>query len=576
MKYKKLGAGLLDAVDDFEAEGDVGLTPHRRALGVIEGTGAKSARMVVFLHCEEKAKLEALEGEGVVINQKHGKVRTAIVALDQIGELSDHRAIKRIEPARFLKPLMDVAPGKVKVPAFKSSSGLTGDGVVVGVVDSGIDPKHPDFAGRIERVWDQTLSGNGVSEGAYGLELSGSLLTTSRDTHGHGTHVAGIAAGAGAVFGGIAPAARLVVVKTDFQDAHIADGVRYIFRVARELGRPAVVNLSLGGHADAHDGTDSLSQIIDEECGPGRIVCCAAGNEGNDNIHAQVALGAPATRTSRFQIPTRTLRTVWLNGWYPGRARLEVSIRTPRGFTTPFQGVLTNGSFRRVHNLADAVVTIETPGPDPANNDINFWVMIRGLNRGPIVGGTWELRVRNTAAAPGRLDVWLLDDEDQPTAIFTGASASDSMKIGSPGSANSALTVASFTTKTAWTDVDGVSRSLGFPLDTISDFSSEGPLRNNARKPDVTAPGAVLVSCLSRDSSGERPFQIDSLYRGMMGTSMATPFMTGLTALLLQRDPTLDPTAAKTLIRRNSRVPGSAAGAFDPKWGFGLIDASGL
>lgn len=576
MKFKKLGAGLLDAVNDFEAEGDAGLTPHRRALGVVGGTDAKSPRMVVFLHCEEKAKLDALEGPGVVINQSYGKVRTAIVAMDQLGELSDHRAIKRIEPARFLRPLMDVAPGKVKVPAFQSSSGLTGKDVVVGIVDSGIDPKHPDFAGRIERIWDQTLAGSGVIEGAYGLELSGALLTSSRDTHGHGTHVAGIAAGAGAVFRGIAPSARLVAVKTDFQDAHIADGVRYIFRVARDLGLPAVVNLSLGGHADPHDGTDSLSQIIDGECGPGRIVCCAAGNEGNDNIHAQIALGSPATRTSRFQIPAGVLRSVWLNGWYPGAARLEVSIRTPRGFTTPFQGVLTSGSFRRVHNLADGVVTIETPGPDPANHDINFWVAIRGLNRGAIRAGVWELRVRNAATASGRLDVWVLDDQDQPTAIFTGPTASDSMKIGSPGCASSALTVASYTTKTSWTNVDGVSLSLGFPIDTISDFSSEGPLRNNAKKPDVTAPGAVIVSCLSRDSSGDRDFQIDSLYRGMMGTSMATPFMTGLTALLLQRNPSLDPAAAKTLIRSNSRVPGAAAGAFDPKWGFGLINALGL
>jgi subtilisin family serine protease len=125
-------------------------------------------------------------------------------------------------------------------------------------------------------------SGPGVAEGSYGLELSGASNESSKDTDGHGTHVAGIAAGAGAKYGGVAPKATLVIVKTDFQDAQIAEGIRYVFRVAGELGLPAVVNLSLGGHFDAHDGSDSLSQLINQESGPGRIVCCAAGNEGSD------------------------------------------------------------------------------------------------------------------------------------------------------------------------------------------------------------------------------------------------------------------------------------------------------
>jgi subtilisin family serine protease len=124
---------------------------------------------------------------------------------------------------------MDVAPGKVHLPAFRNASGLSGSGVVIGVVDSGIDPNHPAFAGRILRIWDQTLPGPGVPEGGYGAELTGTLLTVSRDNHGHGTHVAGIAAGAHPIFGGVAPGAELVIVKSDLQDAHIADGIRYIF-----------------------------------------------------------------------------------------------------------------------------------------------------------------------------------------------------------------------------------------------------------------------------------------------------------------------------------------------------------
>lgn len=140
---------------------------------------------------------------------------------------------------------MDKALAKVKLPGFRSSEGLSGDGVIVGIVDTGIDPNHPDFVGRILRIWDQTVSGPGVAEGSFGLELTGPLISASRDTDGHGTHVAGIAAGAGTKFSGVAPKANFVIVKTSFQDAHIADGIRYIFRVAEQPGRPAVVNLSL-------------------------------------------------------------------------------------------------------------------------------------------------------------------------------------------------------------------------------------------------------------------------------------------------------------------------------------------
>jgi subtilisin family serine protease len=98
------------------------------------------------------------------------------------------------------------------------------------VVDTGIDPSPAFFEGRILQIWDQALPGPGVLEGGYGVELAPGMLTVSRDTHGHGTHVAGIAAGEHPTRGGVAPKADLVIVKTDFQDAHIADGVRYIFR----------------------------------------------------------------------------------------------------------------------------------------------------------------------------------------------------------------------------------------------------------------------------------------------------------------------------------------------------------
>ncbi len=572
---EKISAGLLLTLQDYRNEARVGLIPHKRSLGIVSAINSpKPPRVVVFIYCDEDAQLDHLAEHGIRVNQSTGSVRTAFLPIESLDPLSEDPAIHRIKPSRYLQKRMDVAPGKVNLPQFKERTGLTGKGVIIGIVDTGIDSKHPAFQGRILRVWDQALPGSGVAEGDYGIELTGAQLATSIDTDAHGTHVAGIAGGADPTYGGVAPEAEYVIVKTDFQDAHISDGIRYIFRVARELGRPVVVNLSLGGHADAHDGSDSLSQIIDAESGPGRIVCCAAGNEGNDNIHAQTTVSR-GMRTIRYRVPDNLVGIAWLNGWYPGENSFEVSVRTPGGFVTPFQGVIANGNPVREYSLPDARVQIVTPGPDPANGDHNFFVQMRSASGRPTVaGGVWQLRVRNTSNQEGRLDVWTLDDRS--AVFFTGTSVQDSVKIGSPGAANSAVTVASYTTKVQWTDIDGTPREVGLSLDNISEFSSEGPLRNDAQKPDVAAPGAMIVSALSSDSTPERANRVNDKYLVLAGTSMATPFIAGVVALLLQRDPQLDPAAIKALLRKNSQIPKQPAGTFDKKWGFGVINAANL
>ncbi|WP_017653595.1 S8 family peptidase [Fortiea contorta] len=575
MRHEKLSPGLLLAFTDYQNGGEQALIPHRRSLGIIAPKSAvKPSKSVVFLYCDADADLSYLEQYGIRVNQNSGTVRTAFLPIESLDALSEDDLIQRIKPSRKMQLRMDVAPGKVQLPNFKKKTGLTGKGVIIGVVDSGIDPKHPAFANRILRIWDQTLPGPGVKEGDYGAEFTGAQLTISQDTDGHGTHVAGIAAGADATYGGVAPEAELVVVKSDLQDAHIADAVRYVFRVARELKRPVVVNLSLGGHADAHDGSDSLSKIIDAESGPGRIVCCAAGNEGNDNIHGQATVGAQRTHGMRFNVPLNQVGIVWLNGWYSRDSQLEVSLRSPNGFVTPFQKIIANGNPTQNYQLPDARVEIVTPPPDKANGDHNFFVQIRGNGPSLVMGGIWQLRVRNTTAKNTRLDVWTLDDRS--SVFFTGSSIQDCMKIGSPGAASSAVTVAAYTTKVKYTDIDRQVREMGMELDTISEFSSEGPLRNNAQKPDVAAPGAMIVSTLSADAGGDRSMMVNSKFVAMAGTSMATPFVTGLVALLLQRDPKLDPVKVKELLRKNSSIPGKPPGAFDSKWGFGVINAANL
>jgi subtilisin family serine protease len=572
MRHEKLSAGLLLAYEDYQREGEEALIPHKRSLGIVSAkSNVKPTKSVVFIYCDEQTDLSHLEQSGIRVNQNTGSVRTAFLPIDSLDALSEEDSVVRIKPSRKMKLSMDVAPGKVKLPQCKNKTGLTGKGVVIGIVDSGIDAKHPAFAGRILSIWDQTMSGPGVAEGNYGAEFKGEQLSVSPDEDGHGTHVAGIASGADATYGGVAPEAELVVVRSDLQDAHIADGVRYIFRIARELGKPAVVNLSLGGHADPHDGSDSLSKIIDAETGPGKIVCCAAGNEGNDNIHGQAVVAANSMHSMRFSVPVSQAGIVWLNGWYSSSAELEIQLRSPSGFVTPWQKIITDGNPSKNYTLSDARVEIATPGKDGANGDYNFLVQIRGIGSSPVTGGVWQLRLRNDCAKETCVDVWTIDNSG--SVFFTGRSIQDSMKIGSPGASKSAVTVAAYTTRNKYTDIDGQEREVGMKLDDISDFSSEGPLRNGEQKPDVAAPGAMISSTMSSAAGFDRSMLINSKFVVMAGTSMACPFVTGLVALLLQRDSSLTPDKVKECLKKNSTIPGQPMGTFDPKWGFGLVDA---
>ena len=187
----------------------------------------------------------------------------------------------------------------------RTLNGVDGTGVVIGFVDSGIDFANFDFRfnaapnnTRLLSIWDQTLAKETdeftPSTFAYGVEytelqinnhLNGSLpgYVRSIDTGGHGTTVAGVAAGDGSngAFMGTAPGARLVMVKSTLSNTTVLDGIDYIRQAAQAAGMPCVINLSLGTHDGPHDGTSLFDKAIDLVGGPGVALVVAGGNNGD-------------------------------------------------------------------------------------------------------------------------------------------------------------------------------------------------------------------------------------------------------------------------------------------------------
>ncbi len=593
MISEKISPQLLAMLDDQSRLERTEFASRYSNRGAIADNTSKPERVIVFIQCAEDADLSHLAREGIRVNQTAGSIRTAFLPVEQLGRLSDEPAVKRIEPTQQMRFLMDAAADAVQLPQFRQTSGLTGKDVVIGIIDSGIQYRHPAFklgnGSRVLRIWDQTIFGPGAPEGGYGAELTGQMRDVSRDEKGHGTHVAGIAAGKDPVYGGVAPDARLVIVKSDLNDGHIADGLRYIFRVARELGRPAVVNMSFGGHFGPHDGSDFLSQVIDQESGPGRIVCCAAGNEGNDPIHAQMLLTQCGVRETRFEVPGDAV-FVLINGWFSGQDNIEIALRSPEGHMTGFHGpetiqveVLTHEGTPPVQDRIGSSVAAQPW----VNGDRPFWVEIDLGHRAS--NSVWTLVLRGANINTGRIDAWIqAASNNQPFDSLAAwlDDVHDGMKIGEPAAAASAITVASYTTRIKWIDSHGdtLNNPSSLTLHDVSSFSSEGPLRDDSQKPDVAGPGAWIISALSADSPYLRypladfraHLPIDDKHLALQGTSMATPFITGLVALLLERDPQLDPDGVKQLLKSASSISGQPAGTFDPKWGYGLVSADRL
>jgi len=578
----------------------------------------------------DQAKLEAL---GVYIGTKAGNVWTAQIPLTQVTAFTNVPGIAYIAFDAPIFPVMDSARRQTHADSAQLGinlpSGITGKDVVMGIIDAGFDFTHPAFFDtaynlyRIKRVWTQKTVGMPPAGFAYGNEIAdtAAIKAQSFDNNilSHGSHVAGIAAGSG--YGstnnrslrGMAYESDIVMVGimpdpgqwVAAGESDIIDGINYIFQYGTSVGKPVVVNLSWGSTLGPHDGSSLFSQACDALTGPGKLFVCAAGNNGQDNVHLQKVFSATNNSVSTFVTFSPALDTyhqfTWVDVWGDTGKTFCINVKLWNTASTAIDSTA-------IVCLDDNTHSFYLIG---TNNDTCFVTITTAIseyNSKPHAFIEFHSKVHDnicltTTATSGTVNMWegyVLPPTGYYGALTNGgypwAVAGDTkMTVSDIGCTKSAITVGAYTSKISFKDISGTTRSYSGTRGKIAPFSSLGPTEDNRIKPDIAAPGfAVASSICSFDptfdpTGGEYTYVTNEYlsavtgrtyrYAMLAGTSMASPCASGIIALMLQLKPGLSPDEVKNIINATA-ITDAATGvlptAGTTTWGHGKINAYGV
>ncbi|HVF89375.1 MAG TPA: S8 family serine peptidase [Blastocatellia bacterium] len=513
---------------------------------------------------------------------------------------------------------MDRVRVETRVDEAVAQFGATGRGVLVAVIDRGIDWRNNDFRNddgttRIEYIFDLTDdNGAGAPGNTYGMgtiytrqqmdqALRGGQAPATRDAVGHGTTTAGIIAGNGRnlpdrKYRGIAPGATIISVKLVSEGAPAHDGepaeapfpstlarfpiaVDFILDKARELNMPCVMLANFGSQQGPTDGTSDICRKIDSAVGPGKPGLVFVTGPGDDGGMPNRAGGVVQQgRGAAIQIQKGSDGPMRFDMWYSGSDRFDVSVQTPSGLKGPYASPATNDA--RV-NIDESEFNLAHLGSNSdffnaANEKRELLIDFKGP------AGLYTVTLNGATVSNGRFDAII-----NPSTIFQPFAQSNRfLSFVAPGSiwdgatAKHNICPGDYVGRTQWTDIDGARRSETDQgsVGEIWRGSSTGPTFDGRLGIDVCAPGNSLFTTYNPKSYfATFRFNLIQDGQGFYGranaVSAAAPIVTGIIALMLELNPQLDSANVKEILQQTARSDQFTGQTPNTTWGYGKVDA---
>ena len=574
-----------------------------------------------FLRLKDNTDTKAVEALGVRVQCSFGKeLITASVPVDNFMKVAELGEVTRINVATPMK-LSTAAARKdshtldaLTHSTFAERQGLIegydGTGVVLGIVDTGVDFQHIAFKdkdgnSRIARAFVY----DGDEEHIYSDPAAIAALTTDNDEEDHGTHTASTAGGssvivdaeqnvtvtddhAAATYGGMAPGATLYLAGLQaLWNTNLCNAIKKIVEYADSVGKPVVVSNSWGSHGDPHDGTGQIAECCESlfgESHPNRILLFAASNDAGNRLDGGIGgyhTRGTASATKPFGSIIRSkngptfistyLTSVWTRTPFDGNLSVSVyQLNKQTGEIVDAEYDVTKNEAFVFDNYTIGSVGIYFDSNKAGKKQViiysaddDAFAMQRDY--------ALAFEIRTDKEEPVELDAWAagecyyVGDEFIRTEGHTWTTGSDDMSVEDEATIPCAISVGAYTSKQSYKNYKGESfHYTAFTQDDIAPFSSyataeESPL--GKVYPDICAPGAVVVSGVNHFNTGAYSYygtnnlvvnNAENPYGLMCGTSMATPAAAGIVALWLQRavekGQTLTPNQVKTIMRNTA------------------------
>jgi subtilisin family serine protease len=548
-----------------------------------------------------------------------GTISSVKIPVKSLGAFSAYSFVSRMEQGSIrLHPLNDtmVYLNNI-VPVNNGVSPLpqkyNGSGVVCGFIDTGIDFSHPDFKdslgkSRIKFIWDQNqpLAANTPQPYNYGQEWnnlqidSGKCTEADSNQWGHGTRVAGTAAGNGLAvnrYAGAAPKADIIMVAVGFGVSApvISDAANYIFSKADQMGKPCVINCSLGSEIGSHDGLDLETQVIDSlvMAKNGRVFVAAAGNSGDTPLHLTNTLhgdssGTWVRLTGNDSANSYTTVDIQIYGDTSQLKNLRFALAADRN--SPSYVTRARSKYYTYASNPGVIVYDSLKANGNLLADYQSYQQIYGKTFMIefYVHADTSYSYRLLAAGSGKFDAWSYDfvatGIPSPTVFPAAANyklpdTDETVETGFQCSPH-VISVANYVNKNCFTDQANkviCDTNFVFRPRRLAPSSSHGPTRTGGQKPDIAATGDYVISCFV--VSLRRWFDSTQIAKGGLhmpggGTSQASPVIAGIAALYLQQNPNASHLQVKNAILCSGHPDMYTPQTLpDYKWGYGKVDA---